>query len=77
VVLRLFLDLKDLQILMLDEAKPRKPEISRFFSVIGIILACLGKTSITGLIFLYGNVFFRSWVNNLMVFKKAVLVLKK
>jgi len=36
-----------------------------------------GQTGITGLIFSVRERFFRSWVNNLIVFKKAVLVLKK
>jgi len=49
----------------------RKPVISRFFSV-------TGQNRYNWLdFFLKGNVFWRSWFNNLMVFEKAVLILKK
>jgi len=47
----------------------KKPVISRCFSITGM-------TGITGLIFSIRERFLRSWVNNLMVFKKVVLVLK-
>jgi len=55
----------------------KKTGNNQFFLVTGIIPAWLGKSGLIGLIFSVRRRFLRSWVNNLMVFKKSCLGLEK